>query len=55
MAQLIVVEGPNRGKTFEIDKRATLGNTEGVEVKLDDRRTGERQAERDAARGSVAA
>src|SRR5437588_3830120 len=45
MAQLIVVEGPNRGKTFEIDKRATLGNAEGVEVKLDDRRAGERQAE----------
>jgi diguanylate cyclase (GGDEF)-like protein len=45
MAQLIVVEGPNRGKTFEIEKKVTLGNAEGVEVKLDDRRAGERQAE----------
>jgi eukaryotic-like serine/threonine-protein kinase len=45
MAQLIVVEGPNRGKTFEIDKKVTLGNAADVEVKLDDRRAGERQAE----------
>ncbi len=45
MAQLIVVEGPNRGRTFEVEKKVTLGNGDGVEVKLDDRRAGERQAE----------
>jgi diguanylate cyclase (GGDEF)-like protein len=45
MAQLIVVEGPNRGKNFEVERRVVIGNAEGVEVRLDDRRAGERQAE----------
>jgi diguanylate cyclase (GGDEF)-like protein len=45
VAQLIVVEGPNRGKTFEIGERAIVGTAPEAEVHLDDRRALPRQAE----------
>ncbi len=45
VAQLIVVEGPNRGKTYEVVGRAVLGTGASADVRLDDRRAAERQAE----------
>jgi len=45
MAQLIAVEGPNRGATFEVGKKVVIGTAQDAEVRLDDRRAGERQAE----------
>lgn len=45
VVQLIIVEGPNRGKTFEVLDRAVIGTANEVEVRLDDRRAVPRQAE----------
>ncbi|MEZ0230587.1 MAG: diguanylate cyclase [Planctomycetota bacterium] len=45
MAQLIIVEGPNRGKTFELGKKETLGRSESSSIVLNDRRVSESHAE----------
>jgi diguanylate cyclase (GGDEF)-like protein len=45
-AQLIVVEGPDRGQTFEVPaERVVLGSGEEAGIRLSDRRAAERQAE----------
>jgi diguanylate cyclase (GGDEF)-like protein len=45
MAQLIIVEGPNRGKTFDLGKKETLGRAEDCSIVLNDRRVSEHHAE----------
>ncbi len=45
MAQLIIVEGPNRGKTFELGKKETLGRADTSSIVLNDRRVSESHAE----------
>ena len=45
MAQLIIVEGPNRGKTFELGKKETLGRADACSIVLNDRRVSENHAE----------
>jgi diguanylate cyclase (GGDEF)-like protein len=45
VAQLIIVEGPNRGKTFELGKKETLGRAETCSIILNDRRVSEVHAE----------
>ncbi len=45
MAQLIIVEGPNRGKTFELSKKETLGRADACSIVLNDRRVSENHAE----------
>ncbi|MBI3725638.1 diguanylate cyclase [bacterium] len=45
MAQLIIVEGPNRGKTFDLGKKDTLGRAEACSIFLNDRRVSDEHAE----------
>src|SRR5437016_5385387 len=45
MAQLIIVEGPNRGKTFDLGKKDTLGRAEACSIFLTDRRVSDEHAE----------
>src|SRR5436190_22998315 len=45
MAQLIIVEGPNRGKTFELGQRDTLGRADTCTIVLNDRRVSDQHAE----------
>ena len=46
MAQLIVVEGPNRGRTYELaPDSSTIGRGPNNSIVLDDRRASEMQAE----------
>ena len=45
MAQLIIVEGPNRGKTFELGKKESLGRADACSIVLNDRRVSESHAE----------
>jgi len=45
LAQLIVVEGPNRGRTYDVTDRATIGTAGANVIVLEDRRASERQAE----------
>ncbi|MHC4391059.1 MAG: FHA domain-containing protein [Planctomycetota bacterium] len=45
MAQLIVVEGPNRGKTYDLEERTVVGSGTAAEVRLEDRRVSESQLE----------
>ena len=45
MAQLIIIEGPNKGKMFELGKKETLGRAEACSIILNDRRVSENHAE----------
>ncbi|GIW72641.1 MAG: hypothetical protein KatS3mg102_2183 [Planctomycetota bacterium] len=45
VAQLIVVEGPDRGRTFELRGRVVLGSGPDADLRLSDRRAAPRQAE----------
>lgn len=45
MAHLIVVEGPNQGKTYQVRKAETIGSENGCSIILEDRRVAGRHAE----------
>ena len=45
MAQLIIVEGPNRGKTFELGKKETVGRADTCSIVLNDRRVSDVHAD----------